>query len=206
MVRNSDEAACAYQTLLACANTLSRPLAAAIERVGPVAPPEPNGQGLGHFISRAIVGQQIFAQAARSIWVRVTAAVSEANVGVPEFAGDFADDLRACGVSASKVRALQSIRLAEREGLLDDGHLQTMTPDEIANDLMTTRGVGPWTCDMALIFYFRFPDIWPEGDVAVQRTFAGLIGRRSPERAAATFSPYRSYLALSMWRIVDGSI
>ena len=58
---------------------------------------------------------------------------------------------------------------------------------------------------MALIFYFHLPDVWPEGDVAVQRTFKRLIGRRKPKKAVARFAPYRSYLALSMWRLVDAS-
>lgn len=203
-MRQSGEAARAHQTLLACARGLSRPLADAIERVGPVSPPQRDGQGIGRFLSRAIVGQQLSAQAARSIWARVTSAASQANLEILEFAEEFPDDLRACGLSANKVKSLQSIRSAEREGLLREDHLQQLKHDEKVLTLMTIRGVGPWTCDMALIFYFRLPDIWPEGDVAVQRTFASLIGRRSPKKAAAKFSPYRSYLALSMWRMVDG--
>ena len=205
-MRQSAEATRAHERLLDCARPLSGPLADAIKTVGPVGPPKTNGQGLGHFLSRAIVGQQLSAKAARSIWARVTAAANEANVGVTELAEDFSVGLRECGLSASKVKSLQSIRSAEREGLLCEGHLRKMTPGEIVQRLMTIRGVGPWTCDMAQIFYFSLPDIWPEGDVAVQRTFASLIGRRSPNKAAAKFSPYRSYLALSMWRIVDGGV
>ena len=63
-------------------------------------------------------------------------------------------------------------------------------------------GIGQWTCDIASLFYCREPDMWPEGDVAVQRMFRALIGRRKPDRAAARFAPYRSYLALAMWRLV----
>ena len=203
-MRQSGEAARAHARLFDCARPLSRPLADAIKTVGPVGPANANHQRLGHFLSRAIVGQQLSAQAARSIWARVTAAASEADVGVTEFAETSAEGLRACGLSANKVKSLQSIRVAEREGLLREDHLQRMTSGEIAQRLVAIRGVGPWTCDMAKIFYFRLPDIWPEGDVAVQRTFSGFIGRRSPRKAAARFSPYRSYLALSMWRIVDG--
>ena len=169
-----------------------------------MSPPKLDGQGFGRFLSRAIVGQQLSAQAARSIWARVTSAASQANLEILEFAEEFPDDLRACGLSANKVKSLQSVRSAEREGLLREDHLQQLKHDEKVQTLMTIRGVGPWTCDMALIFYFRLPDIWPEGDVAVQRTFTSLIGRRSPNKAAAKFSPYRSYLALSMWRMVDG--
>ena len=203
MMNGSGEDARAHQRLLACARALSRPLADAIELVGPISPRPSDDQGIGHFLSRAIVGQQLSAKAARAIWERVSAAASQANMRIPEFAEECTDDLRACGVSANKVKSLQSVRLAEREGMLREDHLQQMTPDEKAQRLVAIWGIGPWTCDMALIFYFRDPDVWPEGDVAVQQTFTSLLGRTEPARAAAKFSPYRSYLALSMWRVTD---
>ena len=76
---------------------------------------------------------------------------------------------------------------------------------ERAQQLLGMWGIGQWTCDMASIFYFKSPDIWPDGDVTVRKTFSRLIGRRNPTRAAEQFSPYRSYLALSMWEVVDAS-
>jgi hypothetical protein len=38
----------------------------------------------------------------------------------------------------------------------------------------------------------------------VQKTFARFIGRRRPENVARLFTPYRSLLALYLWRILDG--
>jgi DNA-3-methyladenine glycosylase II len=69
--------------------------------------------------------------------------------------------------------------------------------------LAQIHGIGQWTCDMVSLFYCRDPDVWPEGDLAVQRVFARYIGRRKPARAAAVFAPHRSLLALYMWRLVD---
>ena len=57
---------------------------------------------------------------------------------------------------------------------------------------------------MVSIFYCRDQDVWPASDASVQRTFAGFIGRRRPEEAASRFAPYRSILALHMWRLLDG--
>ena len=65
-------------------------------------------------------------------------------------------------------------------------------------------GIGPWSCDMLAIFYCRDLDVWPEGDLAVQRVFRSYIGRRKPAKAAAAFAPYRSVLALYMWRLAGG--
>ena len=72
--------------------------------------------------------------------------------------------------------------------------------------LQQVRGIGQWTADMTSIFYFRDPDVWPEGDVGVQRGLAMIIGKRSRRtvlRIANAFSPYRSFLALYMWRVLD---
>ena len=161
-------------------------------------------KGLAHFLSRAIVGQQLSAGAARSIWDRITVTAKGHGLSIPQCAEEFGGTLRSCGLSASKLKSLKNISRAEKEGRLSDDVLLSVVPEERLRRLMAIWGIGPWTCDMVLIFYYQLPDVWPEGDVAAQRTFSGLIGRRAPTRTALRFSPYRSYLALTMWRIVDG--
>jgi ABC-type branched-subunit amino acid transport system permease subunit len=72
--------------------------------------------------------------------------------------------------------------------------------------LTALRGIGPWTADMISLFYFREPDIWPLGDLAVRKTFERFVAEQSRfdlERAAMLFAPHRSLLALYMWRITD---
>jgi DNA-3-methyladenine glycosylase II len=56
---------------------------------------------------------------------------------------------------------------------------------------------------MAAIFYFRDADVWPAGDISVQRAFAKFSGPLRPADAAERFAPYRSILALHMWRLLD---
>jgi 3-methyladenine DNA glycosylase/8-oxoguanine DNA glycosylase len=58
---------------------------------------------------------------------------------------------------------------------------------------------------MISIFYCRDPDVWPLGDASVQRMFARLIGERPVAEAAERFTPYRSILALHMWRLLDAT-
>lgn len=192
-----------HRILLARARRISVPLAEAIRSVGPVSPRRRDHSSLGHFLARAIIGQQLSASAARNIWERVTTAARNAQMDVPAFAESDADAIRLCGVSTSKIRALQSVRVAERTGTLCETRLEELNLQDRVTTLLRIHGVGPWTCDMLLIFYYRLPDIWPEGDAAVQRTFTRLIGRRNPKLTAAKFSPHRSFLALVMWRVVD---
>ena len=67
-------------------------------------------------------------------------------------------------------------------------------------------GIGPWTADMISLFYFREPDIWPLGDLAVRKTFERFVAEQSRfdlTGAAELFAPHRSLLALYLWRITD---
>ena len=180
-------------------------LRAAMERVGPPEPRDRGDQSVGRFLARAVVGQQLSTTAAGTIWSRVEAMANTERVAIPtDLTEDRFDALRACGVSRGKARALLAIRAAEMEGWLDGAALAALDHTERSRRLRTIHGVGQWTCDMVSIFHCDDADVWPETDVAVQRTFVNLIGRRrKPARAAARFAPQRSWLARYMWRITD---
>jgi DNA-3-methyladenine glycosylase II len=180
-------------------------LVAALEAVGPVEMPVRTGQEFGWFLGRRIVGQQLSTKAANSIWLRVLRTAEERGEGIPEFFRPHNTRLlRRCGVSQSKIKALCAVRQAGTEGLLDVGELSLLAHEDRSTRLQSIWGVGQWTCDMASIFYFGSPDVWPMGDVSVQKAFGRLIGRRRPHAAAAKFAPFRSHLALYMWRVIDG--
>ena len=203
-MRSDDDRRVIHARILGVALEISAPLCDAIRTVGPVSLPNREDKGLGHFLSRAIIGQQLSTMAARSIWARVEAAASSAGSDIPQFL-DYgsASTLRACGVSGNKIRALHSVHVAERDGVLCSEDLGNLDHERRSERLRSVWGVGQWTCDMASMFYFRCPDVWPEGDMAVKGTFARLIGRRKPAPVVAQFIPYRSYLALAMWKIRD---
>ncbi|MDX1609979.1 MAG: hypothetical protein R3225_07660 [Halofilum sp. (in: g-proteobacteria)] len=202
-----DEAAGAdvHRRFLAIAADVSAPLAEALAAVGPRRFPDRSDQSLARFLARAVVGQQLSTHAARSIWSRVEGAAAEAGVDVLELGcAERQPLLQACGLSRNKARALGAIRAAQLEGRLDGTRLREFDHAAIKAELGALWGVGPWTCDMAALFYCRCPDVWPEGDVTVRKTFSRLIGaRRKPSKWAARFAPERSWLALYMWAVVD---
>lgn len=186
------------------ANGFSPALASDLGTVGPLAWPERGTDGIGLFLSRAVVGQQLSTVVARVIWSRIEALAPNTGEEILEvFRPDNADALRACGVSRAKIKALAAIREAAMAGWLGEEALRAMAPDERGRQLRAIWGIGQWTCDMAAIFHFGDLDIWPEGDAAVARTFARYIGRRQPAKTAARFAPQRSILALYMWAIMD---
>ena len=203
-MRASHDPELIHTFILGVAAGISAPLYEAVSTTGSLSAPNRGDEGLGCFLARAIVNQQLSNKAARAIWNRVETAASLAGSTIPEFFGtDCSEDLRACGVSANKTKALRSLYAAAHEGMLCSESLRELDHEARSRQLLSIWGIGQWTCDMVSIFYFGCPDIWPEGDATVQKTFRGLIGRQDPHKTAKLFAPYRSHLALAMWATND---
>jgi DNA-3-methyladenine glycosylase II len=189
--------------LVAAAARLSPALGDALVDAGPLWFPEREDRGLALQLARAIVGQQLSTKAARSIWARLEAAAGGA-LPAAFLSAENAEALRACGVSRSKVKALLGIGEAAAAGRLDAATVRAMDHAARSSHLCALWGIGQWTADMVSIFYCRDADVWPANDASVRRKFVEFIGRRRPETAAGRFAPYRSILALHMWRLLDG--
>lgn len=195
-----------HQDFLRAARRISRPLAQMIESIGPIGYQRRRMRDLGAHLARVIVGQQLSTLAARSIWSRLeTAAAEEARVlDFCTIANTSA--LRTCGLSQNKVRALVELRLADVDSTLNSAQLARLTSLERHAALIQLRGIGPWTADMVAMFFFRETDIWPLGDLAVRKTFERFVAghaRYDVHSGAELFAPYRSFLALYMWRIAN---
>ncbi|WP_136066194.1 DNA-3-methyladenine glycosylase family protein [Modicisalibacter radicis] len=193
-----------HARFLAIAEGLSPTLHDAMARGGPVAPLHGDiGAPLAERLCRSVAGQQLSVKAARSIWARLESA--RGDLPMHEFFHAVnSEAIRACGLSSAKTRAICAIAAEARAGGLEAEALRPLAHAERARHLTALWGVGQWTADMISIFYFGDEDVWPDGDVAARKTLTRLTSpRRKTVRTAARFAPYRSYLALYMWRHVD---
>lgn len=195
-----------YQYLIEVAQEVAPALRENMQAIGPLPFPDRDKEGLSVFLSRAIVGQQLSAKTTRRIWARVTEAARDAESEVPSFfVQENIPAICACGVSKNKARALISVRDSEQLGILNENQLKNTNHELRSEKLKKIWGVGQWTCDMVSLFYCRDLDIWPKTDMAVRNAFRRYVDEETCEDALP-FSPYRSYLALYMWRIVDGAL
>jgi len=81
-----------------------------------------------------------------------------------------------------------------------------MAHTERAEHLQRIWGIGQWTADMTSMFFFGDRDVWPQGDAGVYRALQMIVGSRSRKKLlkiADAFAPYRSFLAVYMWRFLD---
>lgn len=192
-----------HRRLIAIAAGVSPDLEAHIA-AAPIWFPEREDKGVAVFLARAIVGQQLSAKAARSIWGRVEIAGGDALADF--FCGANEPVLKQCGLSRNKIKAFCHLGAAHAAGMLDSPEIRTLDHAMRSERLTQIWGIGQWTCDMLAIFYYRELDVWPESDLAVTRGLRRFARRRKPDRVAALFAPYRSLLALYMWRLAGAAM
>jgi DNA-3-methyladenine glycosylase II len=194
-----------HRRFIATAENVSPALARDIARLGPIWFPEREDHGPAAFLVRSIVAQQISASAARNIWARARNSAQACGLPLADFLARVdAATLRACGLSGNKSKAVLAIQAANAAASFEA--LRALDHEARSAQLCAIWGIGQWTADMMALFYYREPDIWPLGDLAVQRGFRAYIGRRKPEKAAGLFAPHRSLLALYMWRLKGGAL
>ena len=176
-------------------------LAAAILRAGEVTLRlSPSGfEGM----ARIVCGQQLSVTSARAIWGRVEtlgAITPDAYLGFDE------ETLRKTGLSRGKFETIRGVALAITEQGLDFSQVDMMEPDTAIETLTRLKGIGPWTAEIYLLFCAGHPDIFPAGDLALQKAVEhafDLPARPLPKDLiplAAQWSPHRGAAALMFWR------
>jgi DNA-3-methyladenine glycosylase II len=187
-------------------------LALVMRRIGPMQAPPSWRKPFDtvDVLARAILHQQLSGKAAATIIARVEAAISSERLHASTL-GEVDDaSLRACGVSASKLRALRDLcARADRGEVPGSRALAYKDENSIIQTLTAIRGIGRWSVEMLLIFRLGRPDVLPLGDLGVRRgaqLLDGLENLPSPNALALrgeVWGPWRSLAALYLWRLAD---
>jgi len=165
---------------------------------------EPGFAGL----AAIIVSQQVSVASAAAIFGRLQARVVPLEAA--EIARAAEDDLRACGLSNAKIRALRAVAQATVEGGLDLMGLGDLDAGDAHQALVAVKGVGPWTADIFLLFCLGHPDAFPAGDLALQEAAKLALNlKRRPdaarlERIAERWRPLRGVAARMLWAYYRG--
>lgn len=163
----------------------------------------------------AIIGQQISVTAAIAIRRRFIQAVGRKHSsGIWCFPNEqqvcaVGDEiLRQAGFSTGKIIAIRALCEAIMDNhldlsiLVDQSNVQTLT-----HQLVSLKGIGPWTVSYALLRGFNYLDGSLHGDVAVRRNLQSLLAAetqptaKETEKWLANFSPWRALVAAHIWRL-----
>lgn len=158
-------------------------------------------------LARSIVGQQISVKAAQSVWDRFAAAVGDMQ---PKRVLKLSEiQLRSCGLSGQKVKYLSDLSERFASGTIDVTNWHDMDDETLITDLTQVKGIGRWTAEMFLIFYLTRPDVFPLGDLGLQRAMSLHYNKGKPlskRRIAALsklWTPWRSVATWYLWRSLD---
>jgi DNA-3-methyladenine glycosylase II len=188
--------------------TLARrdPVMGAIMRRFPKVHITPRGDPF-HTLARAIVGQQISVKAAQSVWNRVVVCVSE--VSPKAILSKKRKQLRSCGLSDRKVEYIADLAQHFADGKVHVLRWPGMGDEEIIAELTEVRGIGRWTAEMFLMFNLLRPDVFPLGDLGLQKGLqvayhrGRKISLKTMKTRGETWRPWRSVATWYLWRSLD---
>ena len=157
---------------------------------------------------RAIVGQQISVKAAASVWNKIIDLIKiiEPN----KVLSTSKEKLKLCGLSKQKTQYILNISEHFKiNNIIDDTYWENRTYLSVYEELITIKGIGPWTAEMFGMFYLLEKDIFPLKDVGILRAMYQLYnnGERIDidkiVKISDTWKPYRSVACWFLWRSID---
>lgn len=113
---------------------------------------------------------------------------------------------RAMGISRQKIIYLRHLAEAMISRRFVPAPLADMPQDDAFAALTALKGIGLWSAEIYLMFSLGRADIWPAGDIALQKGLQNLYclpERPSSEetrRHGDAFAPHRSAASLIVWR------
>lgn len=161
---------------------------------------EPGFAGL----ARIVCGQQVSVASADAIWGRL--ALLPAATTAAGFLALGEGGLAGVGLSRGKLKTLTGLATALESGQLDLAGIALAPAEQAIAELTRQPGIGPWTAQIYLMFCAGHPDIFPSGDLALQKAVAQAfelpaVNARDLATLALAWAPYRATAALLFWRL-----
>jgi DNA-3-methyladenine glycosylase II len=162
---------------------------------------------------QAVAHQQLNGTAANTILTRFRNLFPGRKFPRPEdLAGVTDEQIRACGFSYAKIKAIRDIAAKTISGVVPTSRaIVKLSDDEIIARLTEVRGVGRWTVEMLLIFQLGREDVLPVDDFGVRAGFQVAYKKRSmpkPKQLLAfgkRWRPHATTAAWFLWRAADAA-
>jgi len=149
-------------------------------------------------LKKTIVGQQLSTKAAKTIWERAEKFI----INQPLQNRNLENDLRDSGLSQKKCEYVKNI-LISNTLQKKKNYYKTIGAEEFTKLLISHKGIGPWTVDMAKMFFLGDVDILPKGDLGIKRACNNFFPNETLESIEEIYKPFNSYLSLNLWYSLD---
>jgi DNA-3-methyladenine glycosylase II len=154
---------------------------------------------------RSVVGQQLSAKAAATIYTRVLDLFGGATPRPEQLLEVAPERLREAGLSGRKVEYVRDLASHVLSGELELDRLETLSDEEVITEITAIRGFGVWSAQMFLIFFLERPDVLPTGDLGIRNAVKAAYDLDEvPDpaeltRIAEPWRPHRSLACIYLW-------
>ena len=152
---------------------------------------------------KIILEQQVSLASGAAVYKKVTNSI---NPLTPEHIEELGTNyLRSLGLTRQKSAYIINIAEAVNSGDLDLKSFNKLDDNLVKEKLMKIKGIGSWTANIYLLMALRRPDVWPNGDIALENTIRGLKKLRKNyssekiSKVAEKWMPFRSVAARMLW-------
>jgi DNA-3-methyladenine glycosylase II len=153
-------------------------------------------------LSKIIVGQQLSVASAAAIWARTEILLNKNKY--KKINNNLNIKFKNAGLSRQKIEYLNGIIFDEKIQNLTKNDLQRMSHSDFYEFLIKIKGIGPWSIEMSRIFYVGDADVFSILDLGLKNAHIRMFDLESyNEDFYKEFSPYRSYMCLYMWRVLE---
>ena len=149
-----------------------------------------------------IIAQQVSGKAAESIGKKVFDRFPHGDPSL--ILSAFEEEMRALGLSRSKVSYIKNIAQTKADGSIDWEGLSKLSTPQIIETLLPIKGVGLWTVQMVLIFSLKRMDVMSYDDLGIRRGISRLyhVEKVSKDFFAILherFAPYQTFASFYLW-------
>ena len=156
------------------------------------------------FMVKTIIAQQISNEVAEMLWERLCSQLEQNSISIKSFKNIryLKKILIKTKISKSKINFISELYIATLKKEIDERMLLKKTEDEINSLLIGYKGIGQWTCNMILIFYYKKLNIFPENDLVIKKTLNKLnLLEKKKISFQENYSPYLSIFSLHLWKM-----
>ena len=156
-----------------------------------------------------IVGQQLSGKVAKVIFIRFKKLFPGNKVTAKKAAAILHKKLRGVGMSNAKAKYIKYLAKDVLNKKLPLSKFDQMTDEEVQESLLRVKGIGPWTCEMFLMFTLARPDVFSSGDLGLKKGILKVYKLKTLprinklEKMVAKWSPYKSYASRILWQSIE---
>ncbi len=156
-----------------------------------------------------IVGQQLSGKVASVIFIRFKKLFPGNKVTAKKAAAISHKKLRGVGMSNAKARYVKYLAKAVLNKTLPLSRFDKMPDEKVKESLLAVKGIGPWTCEMFLMFTLARPDVFSFGDLGLKKGLMKVYrlkkepSKEKMEKITSKWAPYRSYASRVLWQVIE---